>query len=335
MIVGGLPPDSFPASVPTVDDVGFDGTAVAEDALLALLFLLLAAFPGQLFNKTYEENEEEIGRWFARGGAAFGGLRTTLSRFWNKKVGIFTFVLISALLYGFLSPSFGLNAESVASLIGILLGILVVILAFELPLARAQRKLLHDPGKVRVIPMTIVVAIMCVLASRVTGFQPGYLFGLVAGYVFARDLAPADEAHAHVWTAVWMLAISLGAWLALPLIDKNFSEQPMLDILLSAMLATIFVAGLEGLLFELVPLRFLRGEVVYQWRRSVWSVLFLIAGFLFAWIMLQPTVGYLGSTRTSPLIPAVILFVTFGVCSVAFWAYFRFRPEHKETQAAE
>ena len=72
---------------------------------------------------------------------AFGGLRTTLSRFWNKKVGIFTFVLISALLYGFLSPSFGLNAEFVASLIGILLGILVVILAFELPLARAQRKL--------------------------------------------------------------------------------------------------------------------------------------------------------------------------------------------------
>ena len=58
--------------------------------------------------------------------------------------------------------------------------------------------------------MTIVVAVMCVLASRVTGFQPGYLFGLVAGYVFARDLAPADEAHAHVWTAVWMLAISLG-----------------------------------------------------------------------------------------------------------------------------
>ena len=326
----GLPPDSLPGSVPTVDEVDIDAFALGEDALLALLFLLLAAFPGQLFNKTYEENEEEIGSWFARGGVALSGLSTMLSRFWNRRLGIFSFVLLSALLYGFLSPSFGLNATSIASLIGILLGIFVIILAFELPISRAQRKLLHDPGKVRVIPATIVVAMVCVVASRLTDFQPGYLFGLVAGYVFARDLAPRDEAHAHVWTAVWMLAISLGAWLALPLVDRNFNAQPFLDVLLSTALATIFVAGLEGLLFELVPLRFLRGEVVFAWRKSVWAILFGIAAFLFAWIMLQPQVGYLGSTRTSPLIPAVILFCAFGAFSVAFWGYFRFRPDREE-----
>ena len=331
MIDSGLPPGSFPTEVPTVSQVGFDGLAVSESALLALLFLILAAFPGQLFNKTYEENEEEIGRWFARGGTALTGLQTKLSGFWNQRVGIFAFLVLSALLYGFLSPSFGLNDTSIASLIGILLGIVVVILAFELPLARAQRKLLHDPGKVRVIPMTIVVAMLCVVASRLTDFQPGYLFGLVAGYVFARDLALRDEARAHVWTAVWMLGISLAAWLALPVVDRNFSAQPLLDVLLSTALATIFVAGLEGLLFELVPLRFLRGEVVFAWRKSVWAILFLIAAFLFVWIMLQPQVGYLGSTRTSPLIPAIILFCTFGLFSVAFWAYFRFRPEREES----
>jgi hypothetical protein len=330
-VVGSaLPPGSFPTGVPTVSQVSFDGISAAESALLALLFLFLAAFPGQLFNKTYEENEEEINGWFTRGGSALAGLTATVSRFWNRRVGIFSFVIVSALLYGFLSPSFGLDASSIASLVGIVGGLVVVILAFELPEARAQRRLLQDPGKVRVIPMTIVVGIVCVLASRLTDFQPGYLYGLIAGYVFARQLSLRDEAHAHVWTAVWMLAIALGSWLALPIVDQNLGAQPLLDVLLSSALATIFVAGLEGLLFELVPLRFLRGEVVYKWRRSVWALIFLVAAFLFAWIMLQPSVGYLGSTRTSPLLPAIALFVAFGVFSVVFWGYFRFRPNRKE-----
>jgi hypothetical protein len=319
--------------VPTADDVDLDATALLEDGLLALLFLLHAVFPGQLFNKTYEENAEEIGGWLTRGGAAAAAFGGALSRFWNKKIGIFSFLVLSALLYGFLSPSFGLNAPSVATFLGVMAGLVVVILIFELPEARAQRRLLKDPGRVRVIPMTIVVAVICVVASRLTSFQPGYLFGLVAGYVFARDLNRADEAHAHVWTVLWMLVISLVAWLALPLVDQNFSAQPLLDILLSSALATVFVAGLEGLLFELVPLRFLRGEVVYHWHRSVWALLFLVSAFLFAWIMLQPRVGYFGSTRTSPLLPAIVLFVAFGVFSIAFWAYFRFRRPRKETPA--
>jgi hypothetical protein len=64
-------------------------------------------------------------------------------------------------------------------------------------------------------------------------------------------------------------------------------------------------------------------------------VLFLAAAFFFAFILLEPTVGYLGSTRVSPLWPAVILFVSFGVASVLFWAYFRFRPARAEVSAAE
>jgi hypothetical protein len=124
-----------------------------------------------------------------------------------------------------------------------------------------------------------------------------------------------------------MLLVALGAWLAMPFIEQSLASQPLLLMGVSAGLATIFVGGLEGLLFELVPLRFLRGEAVYQWRRSVWAILFLSAGFAFAYILLDPSHGYLGSTRISPLIPAVILFVSFGIASIVFWAYFRFRPE--------
>ena len=312
--------------MPRPEQLSFDLVSVGQSALLALLFLILAAFPGQLLNKTWEENYLEIGGWFAKGGALVARLRETLAKFWRRPDGIALFVLVSALLYGFLSPDFGLTAESLASLAGILIGLVLVMAVFELPLWFSYRRLRRERGRLRVLPLTIFIAVVCVLVSRVSDFQPGYLYGVVAGYAFISSLELRDEARAHVATGIWMLATSLLAWLALPLVADGLASMPLLDIAVSAALATLFVAGLEGLLFELVPLRFLRGEKVYKWRRGVWTLLFLAAAFCFAYILLNPATGYLGSTHISPLIPAVILFVTFGVASVLFWGYFRFRP---------
>lgn len=322
---GGLPPDSFPGSIPQPAQLGYDPTVVGQSLLLALLFLLLAAFPSQLLNKTLEEHHEEVSGWFAFGGRLGARIRDALSRFWRRRSGLILFVVLSAVLYGFLSPQFGPTIESLASLIGILIGLAIVITAFEIPLLFFYRRMLNDRGRLQVQPLTIFVGIACVAISRIADFQPGYLYGLVVGYVFAQSLPIREEGRANALTAVWMLAISLVAWLALPLAESTFAAQPLLELAVAAGLATIFIGGLEGLLFELVPLRFLRGETVFAWHRGLWAILFLAAAFTFAHILLTPATGYLGSTRTSPLLAAVILFVTFGLFSVTFWAYFRFR----------
>jgi hypothetical protein len=306
---------------------------VAQSLLLALLFLLLAAFPSQLLNKTLEANYAEVSGWFAFGGRIGAAVRDGLARFWRRRSGLIVFVILSAVLYGFLSPEFGPTLESAASLIGILLGLAVVITAFEVPLVLFYRRLLNERGRLKVQPLTIFVGIACVAISRIADFQPGYLYGLVVGYVFAQSLPTRDEGRANALTGVWMLAISLVAWLALPIAETNLASQPLLDVAVSAGLATIFIGGLEGLLFELVPLRFLRGETVFAWHRGLWALLFLAAAFTFAHILLTPSTGYLGSTRTSPLLAAVILFVSFGVFSVSFWAYFRFRRKPVENMS--
>ncbi len=323
--------------MPRPDEVGFNAAAFGPSLLLALLFLLLAAFPGQLVNKTWEENQTEISSWFARGGAVAAVARERLARFWRRPTGIASFVLITALLYGFLSPDFGLSADSVAVLLGIFLGLGAVILIFELPLVLTHRRVRRERGRLQVVPLTIFLGVVCVAISRIAEFQPGYLYGLVATIAFAGSLQPRDEARAHASTAVWMLVVALAAWLALPVIEDGLTAFPLLSMAVAAGLATIFVGGLEGLLFELVPLRFLRGESVFEWRRGIWALLFLAAAFVFAYILLDPTSSYLGSTKVSPLIPAVILFVGFGLASVAFWAYFRFRPQRAvagESEAA-
>ena len=158
-MTGGLPPTSFPALVPTFNE-RLASTSCRRPRVRCLRFCSCSSPRSRVSSSTRLTRRTR--KRSAAGSHAVRRLRppaTLLSRFWNHRVGIFTFVILSALLYGFLSPSFGLDAASIASLLGILVGLFVVILAFELPLARAQRRLLHDPGKVRVIPMTILFAV--------------------------------------------------------------------------------------------------------------------------------------------------------------------------------
>ena len=66
-------------------DVQLDLVAATQSLLLMLLFLILAAFPGQLFNETWEANHEEIARWFTRGSGVGEGVRRALSAFWQRR----------------------------------------------------------------------------------------------------------------------------------------------------------------------------------------------------------------------------------------------------------
>jgi len=92
--------------------------------LLALLIAFLIPFPGTLFNKTVEANYAEIRGWVAGMRRRWNGLLDALAvgplggvRRWlgprvGGRTGMFLFLALSALVYGFLSPSFGLNSSS-------------------------------------------------------------------------------------------------------------------------------------------------------------------------------------------------------------------------------
>jgi hypothetical protein len=45
----------------------------------------------------------------------------------------------------------------------------------------------------------------------------------------------------------------------------------------------------------------------------------------FIHILLNPNSGYLHTTSTIPLLTVVGLFAGFGLFSISFWAYFRYR----------
>jgi hypothetical protein len=90
---------------------------------------------------------------------------------------------------------------------------------------------------------------------------------------------------------------------------------------------TVVVAGVENAVFGLLPLRFMPGSAVFNWNRRVWIVLLGLGVLAFVHVLLNPTAGYLAdSTRTS-FFTLVLLLVGFAIASVAFWGYFRFRPQ--------
>jgi hypothetical protein len=101
--------------------------------------------------------------------------------FWRSPLGILAFILVSALLYGLLDPTFGIDLSSLATFMGLALGMIIMVLAFGIPMfigARTQRIGLS----VRALPGTLLVAIGCVVISRVADFQPGYMYGLIIGF---------------------------------------------------------------------------------------------------------------------------------------------------------
>jgi hypothetical protein len=162
-----------------------------------------------------------------------------------------------------------------------------------------------------------------VVISRLTGFQPGYLYGLLIGLAFAHELSAVEEGRATAAAAGVMLVAAGVAWLALgamPAGDASFGAT-----VLRTALAAITVAGLEGVVFGLLPFRFLPGEPLYGWNRVLWGLLLGVGAFAFLHILVNPASGYLADTSRTPLLTVVALLLGFSIVSVAFWAWFRFR----------
>lgn len=76
-------------------------------------------------------------------------------------------------------------------------------------------------------------------------------------------------------------------------------------------------------MFWLVPMRDLRGEVVFRWSEPVWAGLFAVAAVLFGQLVVRAAPDVSGRAVGTML----VLFGAFGVVPVAFWGWFRMRDQ--------
>ncbi|HEY2705014.1 MAG TPA: FGLLP motif-containing membrane protein [Candidatus Dormibacteraeota bacterium] len=313
-------------SVEGVRQVSTSAPVLLTNALLALGLLVLIPFPSELFDSTLKAHSEEVRRWFRFIPRGPGGPRAGAGRV-RRWMAFSGFTLAAAALYSLLDPGLGLGSPSLALYLGLTVALIVVTLGFNLPGILHLRAVHGEAPRLRMLPWTLPIAAVCVAISRVAGVHPGYVYGLLAAYTFEGEFSERAEGRAVALSTAVLFGISIVAWLAWTPI-KAAAEQPGAGfgiLLLDAMLAMIFVVGLETMAFGLVPLRFLDGEKIVAWSRLAWAALFGAGVFGLLHVLLDPRSGYLAEARGG-VVTLILLFVGFGAASVTLWAYFRFRP---------
>lgn len=321
------PRGTLVASVTPLADVSLDPVSVGGSAALAVLLLLFMAFTSELFNDTFEGNYDEIAGWLRlrrRGGDRPG---PGLARMWTSPLGIGLFLALGAAVYLLLDPGLVLDADAVATYLGMLAGLAAVLAAFELPGLLIYRRRTGASAGVRALPWTLPAAILCVAVSRLASLEPGYLYGIVIGVVFRDEISARDEGRQNAAGAAWTLLVVLAAWIGLDVVRSGDTSLSSFGaLLLETGLAVVVVGGLEAVAFGLLPMRFLAGATVYAWSRWLWALLFGVSAFAFIHLLIGPHTGYLSELSPAALAAALGAFAAFGAFSILFWAYFRFRP---------
>jgi len=228
-------------------------------------------------------------------------------------------LVVGAILGGLLNPKFGFNSRSVAdigaTLVAFALGTLIGWF-----ISRWFRQHHHYPVHtyLHALPLGLGVAALCVVVSRLTNFEPGYLYGVVVSIAFVETLEERHNAHLTAISSLSTLGVALVAWfLWIPV--NHFALEHGGNILLAIVddvLASIFIGGLVGTVIGLLPLEFMPGGTLAKWRKDVWAIVFFIAVFLLVEVELRPAAGPT-HPGGAPIVTALVLFAIFG--GGTFW----------------
>lgn len=296
---------------------------------LAVLLVLLIGFPAQIFESTLEKNYERV----------VGPIRRARRRWRTPRLPrpiVFAgFVVLAAALYALTDPTFGRDRDqtvldTVLDAVGFLVAIPLVTLAFEVPVELYSRRGRRQRATFQVLPLALIVAVACALLSFVGHFQPGYVYGLIAGYAALRTrrLSSAESGRAVLVGAATVFSIVLLCWVAWGPIDDALKSSGGIGAghrILDSVLATTVVVGVQALAFQLLPMTFLDGKALATWSRRSWQIVYAIVLFSLIFVTFWPR------TRNEGVDPQVIsvvaLFIGFGAFSLAFWAYFRYAPD--------
>jgi hypothetical protein len=177
--------------------------------------------------------------------------------------------------------------------------------------------------EVNLRPLGLILTVVGVVVSRLLDFSPGFLIGLVLGLVISeKHLAK------HAWRAVLLrtgllLGLALLAWLAFSLFDAHEEGGTFASELAIETLVAITTEAIVGLLVELLPLRLLEGEKLYQRSKILWGALYLVAVFIFV-VAVVPWEGNWAELGSS-LWTWIGIVVGFGILATAVYIYFRVR----------
>jgi hypothetical protein len=233
-------------------------------------------------------------------------------------------LILIAGIYSLNEPDVGMNGTSAVLFFSLLIGSAIITYIYEGGQVLFARHRLHLPAGVRLFPFALCIAVLTVILSRLVDFRPTVIYGFVAAAAILTPVAldRRSTALSVFLPAIALFAVAMGAWaLLIPLRDVA-NEGDWWTYVPGEVAALLFVAGIEGLLFSMLPLRFNDGSKVFAWSRLVWMVTFVGLVFLFAWAILNPEAKQFDALLEGRVILAVSVVGAYGVLGVLTWLFF-------------
>lgn len=335
---GAVRPSTFSSALATPQQsFSSVGTTIAN-VVITLALMLFITFPAQLFNKTLEENYDDIRDILTRRFGWLARMRREVQRESTGRTRLMVFgavVLGGALLGSLNDPGFGFNASSALTYLGVVASMMVGVWTGT-TVAKVYRRArgVDTGGHLHALPAGLVVAGVCVLLSRSTHFTPGYLYGVIFGVAFTAKLTRSVESVGIVVATTATLTLAVLAWILwIPAHDRTLGDSANPGLILAVdVLASMVVGGFVGSVIGLFPLRFLNGGTLFTWNRGVWGGTFGVALFGLVQVLLHPGSSPAHSGN-APVITAIVLFALFGVVSVGFNQYFERRKKRRAEAA--
>jgi len=354
-------------SVPRPSDLTLTSEHVAYAAGGTVAMVALVAFPAALLDRTLEVNRHLMPWWMGGGvrrrPVATGGGDTPPPRplhpptigatgtppapppppprlSWARiawataapALGLLTFSAVAAVLLALIEPKAGWNGRTAAFALGLFLALPLVTWAATRPGERYLRRLTGLRGRLRLVPAAIVLAASMAAFSRYAHFVPGFVFGLVIGYVAPVDrwsrVAPGErhvhEGRAALRGALWLLGLALVGWLGLAALHRAGDDGALWHVVLREMCTAVFVLGVEAVAIGLLPLPFLEGSRVLRWSRVRWALVFVPTVALFSYVLLTHYRTDVERDRVDDVLrDTVSLCAVFAMVTILLWVFFR------------
>jgi hypothetical protein len=273
-------------------------------ALIAVPLRLLATaargrFPSrvQLFGRNQTAQAEAKNRWSAR------------------LAGVLSVGAAAALVM--LATGVGAEVRYVRLTVAVALALAVLNLVGVAVATRVVAGAQRVAGRLRFLPLLLLVAAVVAVVSRMAGFEPPLVAGVVIGMTFGVPLAARARAMVSLSELGAVAGLSILAWIAHGALGTvtgfwaSFASESA---------AALCLSGVGSLVILSLPVGRLPGRVILEWSRPAWIATTAASAALAAGVTLGAGVVN---------VPAmwVLVAAAFAAVSVATWAWFRFVEE--------
>lgn len=292
----------------------------------ALVLVILVALPSHLLTTALEGASDRLAERLRRGRQLDERLARALTG-WPLAAGA---VAAAALISAFIDPGFGFTLHGLRVLLSIGIAFaLEVVVGWTVLTLLVRRRRPDITASYKVIPLGLLAVIGAVLFSRLTGFEPGLVYGVVAGVVFAGIAERADQARLTLITLGYAFTIGILAWVVYSVTPSD--GGPAL-LFVRETLSALAIGGIVALPIALLPIPGLAGSDLFRWRRPVWAAAYALglAAFLLVLMPLPASWDTVGVA-----LPAWIgVIVAYAVVATGLWLALA-RPWGREGDASQ